>query len=251
MQFWIESGRLVARPTDENGGRIADRTLLQAHELVKVDASESGTDITWWMFSANWASLFMVREWMSTLSPPYRLNFFNLGWFNEEYDNLIEAQRRLDHLITKSDIRFSARVFTQDFDPEYDRLLPELQGAMEAGEVSVEKAVVCAIDSELERTLVAHVGSNSALASVWGVSPVTYPCLTGHSYDRIVSRPYFEVIRTGRAHHDHVLAAMTQPDGDVKWLGYQRLIVPRKETVNGLPTVNILCQFGPVDISIL
>jgi hypothetical protein len=44
---------------------------------------------------------------------------------------------------------------------------------------------------------------------------------------------------------------MTKPDGDVRWLGYQRFIVPGQASINGHPTVSILCQFGPVDISLL
>jgi hypothetical protein len=251
MQFWIDKARVIQRPMGPNEEAVSDRYLLQTRELVRVETDPAGTEICWVMFAANWASLMFVREWIAILNGPFVLKFFNLGWFEERCATLAEAQSRIDQLIAKSDIRFSSRVFTRDAELRRRSMLPELAEAFESGSVDENKAVVCLIDFETERTEVAHVGRNSALASVWGDAPSSYPRQSGHSYDRVVSRPYFEVASSGRPHHDHVLAAMTQPDGDVRWFGYQRLILPNAKRVNGLPTVSIVCQGGPVDIRIV
>jgi hypothetical protein len=251
MEFWLENGSLIDRPVTPSGEPIAERTIWQTRDVVKVETSPTGTTMTWVMFAANWASLFFAREWLSTLPAPYTLEFFNLGWFSEKCSSLEEVANRIDVLLSKSDIRFSARVFTEERDVNKRSALPEIRMAQEAGEVPDYKSVICAVDFDLERTTVASVGEESALANVWGLSPVSYPVLSGHSYDRIVSRSYFEVARSGRPHHDHVLAAMTKPNGDVHWFGYQRLIVPGHSRINGHPTVNILSEVGPVDIKLL
>ena len=39
----------------------------------------------------------------------------------------------------------------------------------------------------------------SLIARIWGVSPNSYPCLNGHSYDRAVTPEYFKVVTTGEA----------------------------------------------------
>jgi hypothetical protein len=164
----------------------------------------------------------------------------------------VEVSCRIDQLMAKSDVRFSERVFTRQFDINHVQVAPpDFKWALNHGDAPVGKTVVCAIDTVNERTRVMHVGKESALASVWGLSPVAYPCLTGHSYDKIVSRPYFDVLKTGRPYHDHVLAAMTHPDGEVRWFGYQRLVLPGKQRVNGHPTVDVLCHRGAVDIPVL
>ncbi len=249
--MWISGGSIVKQPLDDAGIPVPDRVLLLARHYARIETSKDGTTLSWMMFAANWASVFFAREWISTLARPYTLKFFNAGWFEETYETYLEARERIDQLLAKSDVRFSTRVFTRAFDIRDLNLIPDFKTAINQGEVPDGKSVICSIDMENERTRVAHVGPDSALASVWGMSPVAYPCLSGHSYDRVVSRPYFEVLKTGRPHHDHVLAAMTQPDGEVRWFGYQRLIMPGKQQVNGHPTVNVLCHRGAVDIPVL
>lgn len=251
MQFWIDKARVIQRPMGPNEEAVSDRYLLQTRELVRVETDAAGTEICWIMFAANWASLMFIREWIAIVRGPFTLKFFNLGWFEEQYGTLAETQARIDQLIAKSDIRFSSRVFTRDADVHSKSMLPELTEAFEMGRADESKAVVCVVDFDTDRTEVAHVGKDSALASVWGDAPMSYPRQSGHSYDRVVSKPYFDVVASGKPHHDHVLAAMTQPDGDVRWFGYQRLILANDTRFNGLPTVSIVCQGGPVDIRIL
>ncbi len=228
-ELWISAGQIVERKLDDLGMPLSDRILLHARNHVKLETSNAGTTVKWVMFAANWASVFFTREWLSTLPKPYTLKFFIAGWFEETCATYLEARDRIDQLMAKSDVRFTERVFTREFDIRSINIAPpDFESAVNDGDVPDNKAVMCAIDPVNERTRVAHVGSESALASVWGLSPVAYPCLSGHSYDKVVSRPYFDVVKTGRPHHDHVLAAMTHPDGEVRWFGYQRLILAGK-----------------------
>jgi hypothetical protein len=163
---------------------------------------------------------------------------------------LIDAISRIDELIAKSDLRFLAPVFTRELNLQKSEIIPDFAAALNDGVVPEDAAVMCEVDVASERSRVRHVGDRSALASIWGKTTVAFPCLTGHSYDKIVSLPYFEVVRSGRPHYDHVLAAMTKPDGETRWLGYRRLIMPGRKLVNGRPTVDVLCHRGVVDIRV-
>ena len=251
QEFWISNGCLVDRPKSTMGTDVPERALLQSGQYIKIELSDSGTVVKWTMFAPNWASLFFVEKWLSSLSGPYKLRFFNAGWFSETYQTKEEAEQRINQLIGKADVRFSTRAYTRSFVPTVSKLPEKLREAWEAGTALPDSAVVCSIDNTTGISQVESVGHASAIASIWGVSPVTYPCLTGHSYDRAVSGAYHEVLQTGRPNYSHVIAAMTQPDGEVQWYGYQRVVFPGIIRVNGNPTVNVMGHVSPVEIPLL
>jgi hypothetical protein len=250
-EFWISKGVLVERPKGLKGETLSERQLLQQKELVKVEVGPTGTTLKWVMFAANWTSLYFAISWIRPFAGPYTLSFFNSGWFEEQYDRLSEAEERIEHLIPKSDIRFSTRTYTRAFDPGSQSLPSQLKHMWSTGSVDESNAVHCAIDTERRLTHVEHVGPNSALAKVWGISPVSFPCLSGHSYDRIVSESYYEVVRTGRPTYNHVLAAMVHPGGEVRWFGYHRIVFPNTKRSGNFPRVTVACEVAKVDIPIL
>lgn len=251
QEFWISKAKIIDRPMGPLGERLTDRQLLQQQELVKIEIANGRTTIKWVMFAANWSSLYFASSWLESLSGSVALNFFNSGWFEEKYDDAATARTRLEQLIPKSDVRFSSRTYTQTFDPKAQILPDMLQQAFSSGSVDPDQAVLCTIDTERKLTQVEQVGENSALAKVWGISPVSFPCLSGHSYDRVVSESYYEVVRTGRPVYDHVLAAMVHPGGDVRWFGYHRLIFPSKVRTKNFHMVEVACEVAKVDIPIL
>jgi hypothetical protein len=157
----------------------------------------------------------------------------------------------MDHLLSKSDVKFSSRVYTRDFDPNMTKMTPRLREMWATGNMDEDTLVTCSVDPVRNLTNVLSVGPTSALATVWGLAPITYPCQTGHSYDKIVSRAYYDVIKTGKPHYDHVIAAMGDPKGQVQWFGYQRLVFPTSKVDGALPQVKVACEFGPVDIPLL
>jgi hypothetical protein len=107
------------------------------------------------------------------------------------------------------------------------------------------------VDMNSGQSQVERVGHKSAIATIWGVSPVSFPCLTGHSYDRVVSSAYVDVVRSSRPNFSHVVAAMTQPNGETRWFGYQRAIFPGNMLEGGLPSVQVVGHISPVDIALL
>ncbi len=251
LEFWISEGCLVDRPQTDDSVAISDRVILQTGKYVKVESDPSGTVVKWSMFGPNWASLVFVESWLPNFQAPFTLRFFNAGWFCEKYETAQDATRRISQLLGKADVRFSAKAFSRNFIPTIEKLPDGLRAAWEAGATPPNSTVVCSVDLETGISQVEAVGHESAIASIWGVSPVSFPCLTGHSYDRVVSRTYFDVLKSGRPNYSHVIAAMTQPDGEVQWHGYQRVVFPGTARVNGNPTVNVVGHVSPVEIPLL
>jgi hypothetical protein len=251
QEYWISQGRIIERPIGEDGAVLTDRMLFARGDLLKIMVSPQGTTIKWVMFGANWTSIYFAKEWLKSFQGPFTLNFFNLGWFTEKYPDGKTANARMDHLISKSDVRFSSRVYTRDFDPNTAKLPPKLREMWLSGSADEKVVVTCTVDTVRQFTNVEFVGPESALAKVWGQETMTYPCQTGHSYDKIVSRAYYDVIKTGRPHYDHVIAAMGDPKGQVQWFGYHRLIFPTFQMEGKLPKVKVVSEVAPVDIPLL
>ena len=220
LEFWIEKGCLVPKP-ELSASAKSGRTHPNKSDHVSVTVDENGASIKWHAFGANWASLFFAKEWIGTFHGPYRLQYYISGWFTETLDDPLAARNRIDHLIAKSDLHLSSRIYVQPSIPK-PHLPDTIRRALETGQVPEESSVDCSIDDETGRVKVERIGANSAIAKLWGMSPVTSPCLSGTSYDKAVSLAYGEVLRTGRPHYDHIYAAMMGPDGDISWIPYQR-----------------------------
>jgi hypothetical protein len=248
LEFWIQGGRIVPRPAGLAGGRSIDRALLRERDLVHIAAGPEGTRIRWVMFTANWASLLFAKEWVKSFFGPYQLEYFNAGWFTETWLDAGQASARIDHLIDRSDTRLSSRVYVQSRTPHLSQLPPALRMCWEAGEGPESSTVQCQLDATSGKTHVNFIGSDSALAKVWGATPVSYPCLPGNSYDRAVSASYHEVVRTGRPHYDHVLASMVHPGGEILWSSYQRIVFPHRTLRNNVVVVS---EAAPVAIAVL
>ena len=125
---------------------------------------------------------------------------------------------------------------------------PVLQRALKDNAASEDVSIDCAYDPSSHRYRVARVGPQSTIAKLWGLNPVSYPCLIGHSYDEAVSRAYPQVTRTGEPHHDHIYAAMASARGDVVWVPYQRVVLPLVQGRNR-KSVRVVTELAEVDIS--
>lgn len=247
--YWVLDGRIVPPPAEIEGCSAAEeRDLLQRTGLVKITESEQGTTIRWTMFSRNWASLFFTAEWLQASFGPFHLQYYSAGWFNERHDQPWAAADRIHHLIHKSDVHLSQTVYIRKV-PETRRGVPEvLQKALRENAASEDVSIDCAYDPSSQRYRVARVGPQSTIAKLWGLNPVSYPCLIGHSYDEAVSRAYPLVTRTGEPHYDHIYAAMASAKGDVVWVPYQRVVLP---LINGRRNkgVRVVTELAEVDIS--
>ena len=250
QELWVHEGRIVTRPQGEHGVICSDRVLLQQKNYVKIETTKSSVKIQWYMSAANWASLFFIMKWITNFNGPFKLVFFNAGWFEENYDTTEQAKRRIDQLIGKSDVHLSSKVFTRDFLGSISPVAMELVQLLKQGGPDESKAVICEVDVEREKVEVQHVGKDSVLAGIWGEARMSYPCQTGHSYDKIVSKAYFRAVNENRPIYDQVLASMVTPNGNVHWISYQRVIFPtlRKSATSRLVAVN--CALAPVDIPV-
>ncbi|MDE2446600.1 MAG: hypothetical protein KGO94_10500 [Alphaproteobacteria bacterium] len=193
---------------------------------------------------------FFTKEWLRHFDGPFHLRFFNGGWLEETHLGAPEVCRRIDQLVCKSDVRLSARVFTRDFDSSSAKITASLNDMLNSGESDRETAVICDVDIDKQSVVIESIGSGSLLANIWGKATTTYPCQTGHSYDKVVSRAYFKALQTNRPVYDQVMAAMVKPTGAIHWIGYQRVIFPRKHVHNEKPRVMVNCELAAVDIQL-
>lgn len=250
MTFWIRDGKLVGRMTRADGTALSDKMQLEHFSAVKIDTAADCTTVQWHMGSANWASLLFAVTFLRTLSPPYRMLYFNMGWIHETVPDVTRLAARIEQLICKSDVHFSQRIYTRE-EVIADAALPDvLSKSLNAGDADENNCVTCNVDLERNSSNVVQVGEKSLVASIWGVSQVSFPCLSGNSYDRVVSQSYFEAVKRNRPVYDHVLAVMVKPDGEHHWLGYQRLIIPEAGT-GPKRSVKIVSALAPVNINLL
>lgn len=247
--MWIRDGVFAERPKKDSGVEFQDKTLLDQFGMVRIHTDLDGTVVQWSMACPNWASLMLASKIMAACAAPFILKYFNSGWFTEPLPDASIAADRIESLIFKSDVRLSDRAYTAVVIPDLQMVPDILRDAWETGDSPDSCSVVCAVEPERESSYVEHVGKDSLIARIWGISPNSYPCLNGHSYDRAVTPEYFKVVETGRPHYDHVLASMVRPDGELHWLGYHRVILP--DFKEDRKRVRIVSALAPVQIQLL
>jgi len=246
---WVLDGRIVpAPPMAEANAVLEERDLLQRSGYVKITENEQGTAIRWSMFSRNWASLFFTAEWLQGAFGPFQLQYYSAGWFNERHEQSWTAADRLHQLIHKSDVHLSQSVYIQKVTEPRRNMPPVLLRALRDNAASEDVSIDCAYDPSSHRFRVARVGPQSTIAKLWGLNPVSYPCLIGHSYDDAVSRAYPLVTRSGEPHYDHIYAAMASARGDVVWVPYQRVVLPLAQG-RIRKGVRVVTELAEVDIS--
>jgi hypothetical protein len=249
ITMWIRDGSLTQRPCKPNGDDYQDKVLFDQFAMVRIATDRKGTTVQWNMACPNWASLMMAARLVCASPGPVRLCYFNVGWFTEIEAEPSQAADRIDSLIYKSDVRLSDRAYTTVVVPDLQAMPHVLRDALTTGTSADEDAVICAVETEREASHVEHIGKQSLIGRIWGVSPNTYPCLNGHSYDRAVTPEYFKVVESGKPHYDHVLASMVRPDGELHWMGYHRVILPDLRA--GRRRVRVVSELAPVQIRLL
>ena len=209
--MWIRDGAFANRPLKENGSDFQDKTLFDQFGMVRIVSNLKGTEIQWNMACPNWASLMVAAAVLEACAAPFKLRYFNAGWFTEVQPDAASASDRIEALLQKSDVRLSDRAYTTVAIPDLEIVPDALRHALHSGHAPDNTSVVCTVEPERETSTVEHVGKDSLIARIWGISPNSYPCLNGHSYDRAVTPEYFKVVSTGKPHYDHVLASMVRP----------------------------------------
>jgi len=247
---WIAHGKSLPPLENASASEKEETHSFNQHGLVKLTVDELGTEIKWSVFAGNWASLFYILEWLDTYQPPFKLRYFLVGWFEEIAETAASARDRIQSIIAKSDIHLTQRTFVREADPKRRDIPPLLKSALQDRSVLPDFSIDCVLDEASGSFRVGRIGSETPIAKVYGFHPVSYPCINGLSYDHLVSRAYAKVVETGQPHYDHVIAAMTTPDGSVSWLPYQRVILPHY-LPDGRKGVSVVSQVAPVDIKLV
>lgn len=248
-EYWVVNGEVEIDPFSDP--QIdSPETLMQRAGGVHVNTGRKGTVVRWAMFASNWASLYYVAETLRNLPGPYTFEFFLSGWFTQTVNDPAEAYLRIHDLIVKSDIHLRQKTFVKAMDPDISSWVPNLLADVYKERASDPDVTVdCVLDPETNRFIVDRVGENSGIAKLFGMQPDTFPCLSGHSYDHVVSSAYKHVLRTGEPHYDHVVASLPM-NQTARWFTYQRVILPHN-FAGGRKGVSVVSEFGKVDINLL
>jgi hypothetical protein len=250
QELWIAQGRLLPasleRDTQAEG--VADRL----HRLgeVRIVISKHGALVEWCVFAPNWASLQVAMVRIEAWRGPFKLRYFLAGWFEEIVASPARARDRIDRILAKSDLHLTRCTFVHQSVPRDGRTPPLLCEAWRHGVASPDHSVDCVLDEQAGQFRVERIGVLSTIARLWGTAPVSYPCISGGAYDRIVGDAYGEVTRTGTARFDHVYSAMSLADAEQIWIPYQRVVLPHR-VPSGRPAVSVVTEVAPVDIQIV
>jgi hypothetical protein len=246
-EHWVLNGRIIEGFADTPDAARSERDLLQRQGYVKITEGDDGVTIRWSMFSPNWAALHFASEWVLGSCGPFQLQYYSAGWFNERHADAASAASRIDQLIHKSDVHLSQSVYIQKAGDGRRDVPALLRKALRDNAIEEDFSIDCTFDPSSQKYRVARLGAQSTIAQLWGLNPVSYPCLIGHSYDHAVSRAYPEVTRSGEPHYDHVYAAMASARGDVVWVPYQRVVLPLQQGRHRR-AVRVVTQLAKVDI---
>lgn len=247
---WIRNGELTHILPDTLGTSDSEMGFLARRGIVKVTENAEGTEFKWVLFSANWSSLLFLEESIHLFTAPYKFSYFVSGWSSEVIDNPQNARTRLSQLLAKSDVHISQHTIVKKIDPSKTIVPHVLRNSISDMTVIPELSVDCVFDEDTHQFHVQRVGSQSGIAKIYGMSPVSNPCLTGNSYDEVVSAAYPMVMNDDKPHYDHVLAAMNLPDKSVSWVPYQRVILPHRFP-DGRKGVSVITEQVGVDIKIV
>jgi hypothetical protein len=248
---WIDQGRVTDELPSTDGGAVSEDIAIHRQGLVKVTyCQETGTYVNWTVFSPNWASLYYVMESIQLYPGPYHLQYYLAGWFSETFQDPRQARDRIHALIGKSDVHLLTRTYLKQADPDPRKMPPLLQDAWGDKAVKPDYSIDCVQDDSDDRFKVMRIGPGSPIARLWGIFPVSYPCLTGNPYDQIVSEVYPQVVKTGEPHYGHVCAAMALPNRQVRWVSYQRIVLPH-QFPDGRRGVTVISELTPVDIQVV
>ena len=248
---WIDQGRVTEDLPSIDAGTDDENLALHRRGLVKVMFSqEAGTIVSWTVFSPNWSSLYYMMECLHLYPAPYHLHYYLAGWFSETIADARQARDRIHALIAKSDVHLLTRTYLKQAEPDPKIMPPLLQDAWGDKAVKPDYSIDCVHDDHDDRFKVMRIGPGSPIARLWGIFPVSYPCLTGNPYDQVVSEVYPHVVKTGEPHYGHVYAAMALPNRQVRWMPYQRVVLPHRFP-DGRKGVTVISELTPVDIQVV
>ncbi len=250
QRFWIAAGKKLADSAIEHVLDEVEAERFNHDGAVRVTTGLLGTEIKWSVFSPCFSSLYHVIEWLPQAHLPIVLRFYLSGWFEETCHTTEQARNRIEQIIAKSELHLTRRTFVEEFEPQGRVMSPLLQKIWHDHAISPENSVECIYDERSRKFRVDRIGPQSTIAKLYGMSPVSYACKSGNSYDEVVSEAYTHVLRSGKPRYDHVLAALRMPDNVVRWVPYQRIVAPGPNGDKSL-SVSVVAEIAKIDINLI
>jgi hypothetical protein len=250
QRFWIAGGKKLPDSSIENVLDDVEAERFNHDGAVRVTTGPLGTEIKWSVFSPCFGSLYYAIEWLPLANLPIVLRFYLSGWFEETCFTADHAINRIEQILAKSELHLTRRTFVEEFDPNGKTLSPMLQKIWHEHTISPENSVDCVYEEQSRKFRVDRIGAQSTIAKLYGMSPVSYACKSGNSYDEVVSEAYTHVLRSGKPRYDHVLAALRMPDNVVRWVPYQRIVVPRPNRDKAM-SVSVVAEIAKIDINLI
>ena len=249
-RFWIAGGRKLSDSSIEHILDDVETERFNHDGAVRITSGSLGTEIKWSVFSPSFASLYYAIEWLPMASLPIVLRYYLSGWFEETCFTVGQAINRIEQIMAKSELHLTRRTFVEEFDPKGRIMSPMLQKMWQDHSISLEDSVDCVYEEQSRKFRVERIGTQSTIAKLYGMSPVSYACKSGNSYDEVVSEAYTHVLRSGKPRYDHVLAALRMPDNIVRWVPYQRIVVPRPNGEKSM-SVCVVAEIAKIDINLI
>jgi hypothetical protein len=250
QRFWIAGGKKLPDSSVEHILDEVEAERFNHDGAVRVTSGPLGTEIKWSVFSPCFGSLYYAIEWLPLASLPITLRFYLSGWFEETCFTAAHAINRIEQILAKSELHLTRRTFVEEFDPNGKTLSPMLQKIWHDHTIMPENSVDCVYEEQSRKFRVDRIGAQSTIAKLYGMSPVSYACKSGNSYDEVVSEAYTHVLRSGKPRYDHVLAALRMPDNVVRWVPYQRIVVPRPKSDKSM-SVSVVAEIAKIDINLI
>jgi hypothetical protein len=247
QRFWIVEGQRLPPCAAHELDDSAERDRFERMGGVRVTTGALGTEIKWSAFSPCFASLYHLLNWLPEAAKPFVLRYYLCGWFEEFADTVEEVRERIEQVIVKSEIRITRKAFVEQQEPDVSRMPETIRTNWNTQDIVPAVSIDCSFDHRSQKFRVTRVGERSLIARIYGAVPVIYPYVNGGSYEEIVTEAYREVLGSGVARYDHVLAAMRMPNNAIHWLPYQRVIVPRTDHM-GSPAVTVVTEVSRVSI---
>jgi len=267
--WWVDDGGAI-RPAVRHVSEF-DSFAYRKFGLVKILIGQHGFEISWDVQKVNDDVLDRTALWLFSTQDniQVKLTYYYFGWFSETVDK-DKALSRLSAIRSYRHINMNKSVFMHKHDlsniPCTDNLFQRSLAAWNNSQnqfhhselLQLRRDYIIFTPHESEPIFeYSHVGTNAPMARVMGtqwrksaIGAIRGSSGITESYRNIANRPYEEVMATGEARYDKILATIQPPNGDPIWTSYHRLLLPGRD-LRGRPNLICASVFHDVNFQLL
>ena len=249
-RIWITNGAAEKSKDATVELSVSDELKRFREGSVRVTTGSVGTEVKWHVQTPCFTSIFIVMDQLPKYQAPICLRFFISGWFEEFFQDAMQARKRLEEILARGDRHFPVKTFVEKVDSRPSMISNLIQNCLNTQQLPEDLTVECVFESNLERFNVNKVGSKSLMSKLYGVVENSFAYQNSTSFSDAVSQGYREVLETGKPRTDHVLAALRMANNEVHWVPYHRLIFP-KLSHSSKPGVSIIADLGNISFKVI